>query len=145
MQRLRRIITSLSWKRAFVSVSKRFSVLLTGIVAGLVGGLVEIGWVTLYADISGEDVARFARGVTSAVRVRALLPGRSSALLSIGVNMTFAVALGIVLTFARRAIRAKRHSLTNPLLFTLPALAFVWALNFFVVLPVVRPEFVLFT
>jgi uncharacterized membrane protein YagU involved in acid resistance len=36
-----------------MSISKRSSTLLTGIIAGLIGGLVEVGWVTLYADITG--------------------------------------------------------------------------------------------
>src|SRR5271166_843636 len=125
-----------------MSISKRSSTLLTGIIAGLIGGLVEFGWVTLYADITGADPHQFAPGIISATGVRALLPGLPPSLLSIPVNLSFAVVLGIVLTFAWRAIRAKRPDLTNPLPFALAALAVVWAINFFVVLPVVRPEFV---
>ena len=49
-----------------VSISKRSSTLLTGSVAGLIGGLVEFGWVTLYADITGEDPHQFAPGIVSA-------------------------------------------------------------------------------
>jgi hypothetical protein len=56
--------------------------------------------------------------------------------------LSFAVALGIALTFAWRAFRTRRPDVTNPLPFTLAALAIVWAINFFVVLPVIRPEFV---
>jgi hypothetical protein len=58
-----------------VSISKR-STLLIGSVAGLIGGLVEFGWVTLYADITGEDPHDFAPGMVSAASVRALFPGR---------------------------------------------------------------------
>ena len=119
-----------------MSISKRSSTLLTGSIAGLIGGFVEFGWVTLYADITGEDPHQFAPGIVSAAGVRALLPGRPPSLLSIP------VVLGIVLTFAWRAIRARRPDLTNPLPFALAALAVVWAINFFVVLPIVRPEFV---
>ena len=125
-----------------VSISKRSATLLTGIVAGLIGGLVEFGWVTLYADITGEDPHQFAPGIVSATSVRALLPGRPPSLPSVIVNLSFAVVLGIVLTFAWRAIRASRPGLTNPLPFTLAALAVVWVINFFVVLPIIRPEFV---
>jgi hypothetical protein len=99
-------------------------------------------WVTLYGDIIGEDPHQFAPGIVSAAGVRALLPGRPPSLLAVVVNLLFAVVLGIVLTFAWRAIRARRPELTNPLPFALAALAVVWALNFFVVLPIVRPEFV---
>jgi hypothetical protein len=37
---------------------------------------------------------------------------------------------------------ACRSPLTNPLPFALVTLAVVWAINFFVALPIVRPEFV---
>ena len=124
-----------------MSISKR-STLLIGSVAGLIGGLVEFGWVTLYADVTGEDPHDFAPGMVSATSVRALFPGRPPSLLSIIVNLLFAVVLGIVLTFGWRAIRARNPDLTNPLPFALAALAVVWVINFFVVLPIIRPEFV---
>ena len=123
-------------------ISKRSSTPLTGSVAGLIGGFVELGWVTLYGDIIGADPHQLAPGIVSAAGVRALLPGRPPSLLSILVDFSFAVVLGIVLTFAWRAIRTRRPDLTNPLPFALAALAVVWAINFFVVLPIVRPEFV---
>lgn len=113
----------------------------TGILAGLLGGLVEIGWISLYADITGEEARAFARGATSAVGLRAFLPGFRSAVLDLGVNMTFAVVLSIILTFAWRAFARKRN-LTNPFPFMLAALAIVWIINFLVVLPLIRPGFI---
>jgi hypothetical protein len=62
-----------------MSISKRSSTLLTGIIAGLIGGLVEFGWVTLYADITGADPHQFAPGIVSATGVRATIT-RSSPL-----------------------------------------------------------------
>ncbi len=123
-------------------ISKLSATLLTGSVAGLIGGLVELGWVTLYADITSADPHQVAPGIVSAAGVRALLPGRPPSLLSILVDFSFALVLGIVLTFAWRAIRTRRPDLTNPLPFALAALAVVWVINFYVVLPIVRPEFV---
>ena len=61
--------------------------------------------------------------------------------LGIGVHMALAVMLGVVLAFAWQALAAKR-GLTNPYPFMLAALAGVWAVNFFVVLPIVSPSFV---
>jgi hypothetical protein len=129
-------------KRPAVSISKRSATLLTGSIAGLIGGLVEFGWVTLYADITGEDPHQFAPGIVSAAAVRALLPGRPPSFLSVVVNLLFAVILGIVLTLAWRALVAEKPTLTNPLPFALAALGVVWAINFFVLLPIIRPEFV---
>ncbi len=113
----------------------------TGILAGLLGGLTEFGWVTLCADVTGEEPRAFARGATSAVGFRAFLPGFHSALLDLGMNLAFVVALSVVLTFAWRAIARKRN-LTNPFPFMLAVLAALWVINFFVVLPIVRPGFV---
>jgi hypothetical protein len=93
-----------------MSISKRSSTLLTGIIAGLIGGLVEFGWVTLYADITGADPHQFAPGIVSATGVRALLPGRPPSLLSIPVNLSFAVVLGIPARCRRPALRSAGRS-----------------------------------
>lgn len=112
-----------------------------GIVAGAAGGLAEIAWVTLYAGATGADAAVLARGVTTAVGVTSILPA-SPVAAGIAVHMTLAVALGIGLAFARATLRERRRDLTNPFAFMLTALVGVWALNFFVVLPIVSPAFV---
>jgi len=122
-------------------ITERLVTLRTGILAGFLGGLIEVGWVSLYSDITGEDTRAFARGVTSAAGVRAILPGFNSALLDVGLNMTFVVVLSVVLTFTWRAF-AKKHDLTNPFPFMLMILAGVWATNFFVVLPILRPQLI---
>ena len=51
-------------------ISKRSSTLLTGSVAGLIGGFVELGWVTLYGDITGADPHQLAPGIVSAAQER---------------------------------------------------------------------------
>jgi hypothetical protein len=69
-------------------VAEWFVTLRTGILAGLLGGLTEIGWISLYGEITGKDAPTFARGITSVAGVRALFPSFHSALLDIGLNMT---------------------------------------------------------
>ena len=54
--------------------------------------------------------------------------------------MALAVMLGVVLTLGWQALFANRPG--NPYPFMLAALAGVWAVNFFVVLPIVSPAFV---
>jgi len=112
-----------------------------GIIAGAAGGLAEIAWVTLYAGLTGGNPAALARGVTTAAGVNALLPS-SPAELGVAVHMLLAVALGIALAYTWSALHDRRPSLTNPYPFMLTALAGVWAINFFVVLPIVSPAFV---
>jgi hypothetical protein len=113
----------------------------TGILAGVIGDLTEFGWATTYADITGEEARAFTRGITSAAGVRAFLPGFHSALLDLAVNMTFVVVLSVILTFTWRAFARKRN-LTNPFPFMLTSLTAVWVINFFVVLPIVRPALI---
>ena len=120
--------------------TQRLAIIRTGIFAGAAGGLAEIAWVSLYAGVTGADPAVLARGVTTAAGVTALLPA-SAVALGIGVHMALAVMLGVVLTFGWQALSANR-GLANPCPFMLAALAGVWAVNFFVVLPIVSPAFV---
>src|SRR5580704_12033145 len=55
--------------------------------------------------------------------------------------MALAVMLGVVLASAWQALAANR-ALANPYPFMLAALAGVWAVNFFAVLPIVSPAFI---
>lgn len=111
-----------------------------GVIAGAAGGLAEIAWVTLYAGLTGSDPAVLARGVTSAAGVSALLPA-SPVALGIAVHMTLAVTLGIALAFAWQRLR-DRFAATGPYPVMLAALAGVWGINFFVILPLVSPAFI---
>ncbi len=113
----------------------------SGIIAGAAGGLAEIAWVTLYAGATGGNAAILARGVTSAAGASALLP-QSPVVLGVAVHMTFAVALGVTLAYAWRALRTHKMAASGLYPFMLAALAGVWAINFFVILPIVSPAFV---
>jgi hypothetical protein len=113
----------------------------TGMIAGAAGGLAEVAWVTLYAVATGADSGSLARGVTSAAGVSALLPAAPVAL-GVIVHMALAVTLGMALAFAWRALSARRSAAASPFPFMLAVLAGVWAVNFFVLLPIVGPGFV---
>ena len=111
-----------------------------GVLAGAAGGVAEIAWVTLYAGATGGNAAVLARGVTTAAGLASLFPPLSAAL-GIALHMTLAVSLGIALAFAWRGF-SNRSQASNPFPFVLVALASVWVVNFFVVLPIVSPAFV---
>ena len=113
----------------------------TGALAGMAGGLAEVAWVTLYAAMTGGNAAVVAKGITTAAGVGALLP---VAPVTVGIftHMTLAVTLGIALAFAFRAASARYSGAINAYVFSTAALAGVWAINFFVVLPAVSPSFV---
>ncbi len=106
-----------------------------GVVAGAAGGLAEIVWVSAYALATGMDAAIVARGVTTAVGITALLP-QTSVLLGVFIHMALAVVLGTVLAAAWQKLPGARYPLT------VAALAGVWMMNFFVVLPLLSPDFI---
>jgi hypothetical protein len=56
--------------------------------------------------------------------------------------MALAVMLGVVLSFGWQTLSAHRPGLANPYPFMLAALAGVWTVNFFLVLPIVSPAFI---
>jgi hypothetical protein len=112
-----------------------------GIIAGAAGGLAEVVWVALYAAASGGDAASVARGVTTAAGMSALLPATST-VLGIVIHMALALALGVALAFAWRAMSAHRLDRASPYGLTISALAGVWVINFFILLPAISPAFV---
>jgi hypothetical protein len=113
-----------------------------GVIAGIAGGLAEIGWVALYSAATGIDPATLARGVTTSAGVSALFPAAPVAL-GVTIHMSIAVTLGIVLSFVWRALSSHRVKVANPYPSMIAALVGVWAINFFVVLPIISPAFVL--
>jgi hypothetical protein len=112
-----------------------------GVIAGAAGGLAEIAWVTLYAAATDASPAMLARGVTTAAGVGALFPAAPAAL-GVSVHMGLAVTLGIALAFVWRVLSSRRLEMANPFPFMIAALAGIWAINFFLVLPVVSPAFI---
>jgi hypothetical protein len=119
--------------------SNRADIIRWGVFAGAAGGLAEVLWVSLYASVSGLDAAVVARGVTTAVGLQTLVP-HAPAAAGIAIHMALAVALGVALASVWQVLPAnlrKAH-----LAFGAAALTCVWAMNFFVVLPIVSPDFV---
>jgi hypothetical protein len=112
-----------------------------GVIAGTAGGLAEIAWVTLYAAATGANPATLARGITTAAGVSALFPAGPISL-GVTVHMALAVTLGIALAFIWRTMSSMRPETMSPFPLMLAALVGVWAINFFVVLPIVSPAFI---
>jgi hypothetical protein len=117
------------------------TMLRAGVIAGAAGGLAEVAWVSLYAVSSGADAGAVSRGVTTAVGAMALLPD-NAVVLGIVIHMAIAVALGAALAAAWQALSRFWPSGRPQYAFVLAALVAVWATNFFVILPIVSPDFV---
>ncbi len=122
------------------SIVNLTTTLQAGVVAGAAGGCAEIAWVSLYAQASGANAGSVARAVTTASGVIAVFPDAPVAA-GIAIHMALALGLGIALALAWRALAPRFGVGANPYAFALSALAAVWAMNFFVVLPVIGSDF----
>jgi hypothetical protein len=102
------------------------------VLPGAAGGTAEILWIALYSALTGSDPRIVAAAVATSV-----LPGYPSPALGVFIHMLLALALGCAVLIVWRNVFAG----VGLYAFMLPALAAVWVVNFFIVLPVVAPEF----
>jgi len=119
----------------------RGRLLTVGTLAGLAGGTIEVAWIALYQHLTGHEAAVVARGVTQSV-----LPGLASApsavLLGLAIHMALAVTLGVAIAIAVPRVLPRIAGTPLEPVAVVAALIGVWAVNFFVVLPVINPAFV---
>ena len=112
-----------------------------GVIAGFAGGAIEIGWIALYQGLANHESLTVARGVTQSL-IPQLGHAPAAALLGIAIHMTLAVLLGIVIALVvRRFLPRIAGSAWEPIM-VVGMLVGVWAMNFFVILPVINPDFV---
>jgi hypothetical protein len=121
--------------------TRRARGLTVGVIAGFAGGVAEVAWIMLYQALTGNEAAQVARGVTDSV-IPSLAAAPSAVALGIIIHMALAVALGVALALAiPRALPRIAGTLYEPLT-VIAALVAVWAINFFVLLPIINPDFV---
>lgn len=110
-------------------------------LGGLAGGLAEVVWVTLYAlasDISAVEVARqVTASLSPAAAAWAIAPA-----LGVAIHMVLALTLAALCAPLLMRFAARREGAAALVLLSLIALTTVWAVNFFVVLPTVNPDFI---
>jgi hypothetical protein len=121
--------------------SRVVETLAIGALGGIAGGCAEIAWIALYGAATGTPTDPVARGIVDSV-IPALTTSSWAASLGIVIHLVLAIALGVVLALALRLVarRTGAGRLEFPLVML--ALAAVWAVNFFVALPHLNPEFV---
>ena len=112
-----------------------------GAVAGLAGGAAEIAWILFYSGLGTVDGNGLARGVTATFSNSVAV---SSAGVTVGVliHMMIAILLGIAIALVSGKILPQvRSALLEPC-FVVTGLVGVWAVNFYLILPVINPDFV---
>jgi hypothetical protein len=128
----------MSLKSSSTHTTQSLNLLRNGVAVGIAGGLAEIVVVSPYSAGAGVSALGVARHVAAAVHLDA-----TSAWTGLMVHLALAVLLGIALVFAWKLGRGNSARAVPLYAFMLLALAGVWAFNFFVVLPVLSPDFVI--
>ncbi len=111
------------------------------ILAGLAGGMVEVFWVSLYSSISSVSVAEVGRQVTTSLFP--IATGSSIAPV-LGLVIHLLLSLGLALLFIAIVLKPvfDRYGKPGIMISSLITLALVWKINFFIVLPLLNPEFI---
>jgi hypothetical protein len=134
----------LAHKEISMNIQRRYNLartLLTGILAGLTGGTAEIAWIALYGALMRKSAPAVARGVTEAI-APAWATSSHGVSLGILIHLLLAMALGTCLVLALRLIASRGNRAPSEFPWMIAALATVWAINFFLLLPRISPGFV---
>ncbi len=110
-----------------------------GVIAGAIGGLSEIVFISFYVLIAAKDGWLIARLITETFFPVSVAQGPLGISLGIFIHMFLSLGIGIgFLSLARRLPRAMVYSLA----IGLSCLLAIWAINFFVILPSVNRGFI---
>jgi hypothetical protein len=113
----------------------------TGVLAGLAGGSAEVAWIALYARLSDGQAAAVARGVTNSV-YPTLAATPLAVPIGVAIHMGLAILLGLAVAVLLRAHFPRLRATGRESFAVIALLVAVWAMNFFVVLPMINPAFV---
>lgn len=111
-----------------------------GMIAGVFGGFMEVAWMTLWHAQRTLDASPVARGVTATFSP-GLGNGEWGVSLGVAIHMALSVVLGVAIAYAVRSLlgMASRPARAAAVFATLVA---IWAVNFFIILPIINPAFV---
>lgn len=109
--------------------------------AGLVGGLLEIVWVSFYGLVTGSPILDVSRQVSATIfGVHGVGGFEASMGVFVHLVLSFVLSAGFVM-FLWKPFMGQASKLMG-ISSALGALVLVWVMNFYVVLPVVNPHFV---
>lgn len=109
-------------------------------LAGLAGGVIEIAWITLYSSVTATSAADVARQV-AATALPVTAGSEMAPVLGIGIHLVLSIALAAGFVAILFGPIARRFGATGIFISGLTTLSAVWAVNFFILLPLLNPGF----
>ena len=112
------------------------------VLAGILGGLTEVIWISLYSFSTGTPIAPIANAITATV-----YPAANVLLLAPVFGLVIHMILSVMLAlgfgyFIWPLVARLFRSTQTTLIASITTLALVWKINFFVLLPTWNPEFI---
>ena len=111
------------------------------VIAGLIGGLCEVFWISIYSVLSDVSLSQVGREITHAV-FPSLAANYYAPIMGVAIHFSLSILLALgFITCLWPMLKNK----SKQVLFasTLSVLGLIWAFNFFVLLPVINPTFVI--
>ena len=110
-------------------------------IASIAGGTVEVGWVALFCLFTPLHSSLVAEEVAQSFMPH--ITGMSAFAAGLIIHYVLAVLVaGIVAIILLRLLR-HRSDMRSVIVVSMTALAAIWAINFFVILPLVNADFVM--
>jgi len=114
--------------------------LMVALLAGLCGGLAEMGWIAAYSSASSTSAADVARGITATVLSSASdAPWAPWA--GVGIHLALSLALGLAFVLSLWGLSSARPGKGQIWVSAVIALVAVWAFNFLLILPALNNSF----
>lgn len=110
------------------------------VLAGLAGGVIEIAWISLYSSVTATSAADVARQV-AATALPVSAGSELAPVFGVGIHMVLSIALAAAFAAVLFGPIARRFGAAGVFLSGLTTLSAVWAVNFFILLPLLNPAF----
>lgn len=118
----------------------RNRLLKTALVAGLSGGLAEIAWIGLYCYLTGLSSSMVAREIVASVSSGTGYP--AAALFGGVIHIALSLSISVMYALAVWRPFASRFDPIRSVTVAVVALAAIWFINFFLLLPILNPVFI---
>ncbi|HKH81889.1 MAG TPA: hypothetical protein VKA03_09865 [Methylovirgula sp.] len=140
MSRIAQAEVKMLTNRSFapLSIAATRPLALTGVLAGLAGGLAEVVWIGLYSGASGTSGFDVARRVADTV-FPGVLQMPAGPALGLAIHFGLSAVLGLLLVRPLTSAILQRSGALLPI--CLGILGLIWSVNFMLVLPILNPIF----
>ena len=115
--------------------------LMAALLAGLCGGLAEIGWIVAYSSASSTSAADVARGIAATV-FSAATDASWTPWAGAAIHLALSLALGLAFALLLWSLSSGRPGKERIWVSAVSALIAVWAVNFFLILPALNSDLI---